>query len=166
MTWTIIMQEESVGKLKLPVRCKALRFFPMETGGGETIFKALAFPILQVIVRDGKGNTLKLKCNAGRGINNPEFTVQHPDTEEHPTMIVGEGKRRREVPDMLAAKVKKAGEKERYSTLAAFKSRVSPFLGAELTEEIISLFAARLAEIEQKRLAKSQKKTKKQRKAA
>lgn len=155
--WTIVMQEEKAGKACYPVQCKALRFFPMEKGG-ETIFAALKFPILQIIVVDPKGNALKLKMNAGRSIDHPEFTIQHPDKMERPTIVIGERKSRRVIPDMMASPVKVPGETERFASLNRFRERVEPFLGKELTDEILGLFAQRLVEIEQKRLKKSKRK--------
>lgn len=155
--WKIIEQEETVGKMTMTVECKSLRFFPCETPGFETVFKPLAFPVLQIIVQDERGNRFKLKCSTADGVTAPTFTFQHPDKMDHPTMVVGQGKSRRAVPDFLAPKEKKQGEKERYGTVQAFRERIK-FLGPELVEKVLLLFAQRLVQLEQKRLSKKSKK--------
>jgi hypothetical protein len=152
MGWKIIDQEESQGRYKVTVRCKRIRFFPIEGKGGETHFKPLAFPLLQVILKDEKsGVEIKVKCNA-TDLNHPTFIIHHPDKLERPTMIVGEGKRRREVPDMLAPLERVPGEKERH-TLKTIEERLSQFAGVLVATEVMDLFAIKLALIEEKRLA-------------
>lgn len=154
MGWNIQTQEEKTGKSVRDVKVKRVKFFPVEGKGGETTFKALGFVLLQVIVEDEKsGTVLKLKLNASKGIESPTFSIQHADTMERPTMIVGEGKRRREVPDMLRPLERVKGEVERYNTFKEFEARINKFLGVLVSAEVLALFAVRLGEIVQKRLA-------------
>jgi hypothetical protein len=154
MGWIINTQEETRGKNKFDVKCKRIKFFPVEGKGGETHFKALGFVLLQIIVEDEKSGTLlKLKLNASKGVESPTFAIQHADKLERPTFIVGEGKKRREVPDMLRPLEKVKGEVERYNTLKEFEERISKFLGVLVAGEVLDLFAVRLGEIVQKRLA-------------
>ncbi len=143
--YQIIMQEESYGKNKIPVQCKRLRFFPIEGKGGETYFGKLGFVLLQVIVSDGK-TTLRLKLNASEGLAYPKFQVQHADTMDYPTLVVGEGKRRREIKDTLSPMVRVPGVKETYNA-SEFEKRVKGIAGAELANTVMTLFANRFAKI-------------------
>jgi hypothetical protein len=76
MGWIINTQEETRGKNKFDVKCKRIKFFPVEGKGGETHFKALGFVLLQIIVEDEKSGTLlKLKLNASKGVESPTFAI-------------------------------------------------------------------------------------------
>jgi hypothetical protein len=54
---------------------------------------------------------------------------------------------------MLRPLEKVKGEVERYNTLKEFEERISKFLGVLVAGEVLDLFAVRLGEIVQKRLA-------------
>jgi hypothetical protein len=140
--WQIIEQEEKRGKVSFPVACKRLRYFPQEHNG-ETLFGKIRFPLFQIIVANGKGATLKLKMNLNGGVAFPKFVIQHPDTYEHPTMIVGEGKNKKELLDTLSPKERVPGIKEEHN-LATFEPRIAKILGATLADEVMTLFAKRL----------------------
>jgi hypothetical protein len=146
MGWTIIEQEETVGKEKIPVRCKNVRFFPIEKKGAIQGFGKLKFLLLQIVVQSDKGSELKLKLNASAGINHPHFIVAHRDTMEYPEIIVGSGKNKRRIPDTLASKQRKPGMKEVYDA-KDFDTRASKLFGQSLKDEIVTLFAEKLAEV-------------------
>jgi hypothetical protein len=145
MGWTIIEQEETVGREKIPVLCKNVRFFPMEKQG-EIHFGKLGFLLLQVIVENEKGYQLRLKLNASEGIRFPRFVIAHPDKMDYPTIKVGAGRNRKEMPDTLSPKVRKPGEKETLNT-TDFENRVSKMFGQEAKDRIMGLFAFKLAEV-------------------
>jgi hypothetical protein len=153
MPWIIQTQEESAGKgEKREVQVKEIKFFPVEGRGGVIEgFKALGFLLLQIIIKHEKAGILKLKLNGSQGIHTPTFVVQHEDREDYPLVWYGAGKRRVQVYDRLAPKQKIPGEKEKYETLAAFEKRVKQLGGDSLVTEVVSLFAAKMGEVVQRR---------------
>lgn len=157
--WTIELQEESVGKgEKIPVKVKEVKFFPIEGKKGEEIrFGKLGFLMLQVIIKSARGGILKLKLNASQGIALPTFAVQHEDTMERPLIWVGEGKRRQQITDVLAPLKKVAGRKEKYDTAREFEARLQQIGGQALSDEIMTLFAVKLADVAQRKDSKEKK---------
>ncbi len=143
MPWKIIMQEETMGREKVPVECKNVKMFPIEKGGIVQGFGKLKFVLLQVIVENSFGEQYKLKLSTSGGVMFPKFILQHPDTMAHPLIEVGQGKFRRKVPDVLEPKERKAGERESYDTAESFLARLS-FLGPILPNTVLDLFVGRL----------------------
>lgn len=148
MPWNIQDQEESIGKMKFPTKCKRIKYFPIEGQNGEVSFGKLGFLMLQVVVKHDKGDELKLKLNASNGVANPRFTIAHPDKEEYPWLKLGRGARVSKVRDVLAPKVKVKGEQERYDDAEGFRKRLASFAGENVANEVLGLFAGRLASIE------------------
>lgn len=146
MSWSIVPQEESRGKMKFLVDCKEIRWRPYETPVG-TNFAPLGHLLLQVIIRhDVDGSTLKLKLSGSSSINDPDWIVEDAEEKEvYQTITVGQGKSRRQRVDTLSPKVKKKGDSTRYGLTSQFVDRLKPMLGEEMTERILSLFAAKLA---------------------
>jgi len=142
MAWHIIEQEEKRGKNTFKVRCKRLKYFPIEKPTG-TEFGRLGFLLFQVVVERDGGYRLRLKLNASQGLINPKWVIQHPDREDYQTVTIGEHKRRRDVPDVLSPKVKIPGEKE-VLTLDEFETRTKKMLGETLAQEVITLLISRL----------------------
>ncbi len=141
--WEIMTQEESRGRAKFPVQCKAVKFRPQDTATGMQ-FIPLGFHLLQVIVENKHGDMLRFKISFAKGLNNPSFAVQHPDKMDHPLVTYGTGKSRRTVYDLLAPKKRIPGEKERYDTHAEFERRVRQAVGAALCEKIMALFVKKI----------------------
>lgn len=145
--WQITEQIEKTGRLEFPTRCKRLKFFPIEGQDGSLSFGKLGFLLLQVIVKNERGTELKLRLNASEGVNNPKFSICQPDSEDHPWIWVGEGRKRRRIKDTLAPKERIPGKKNHYENASAFRDQVKAFAGEATADEILGLFAARLASI-------------------
>ena len=148
MKWKIMEQEEKLpfGKGAILVRCKRLRYYPQENGG-ETTFGKIRFPLFQVVIQDETGKQLRLKCNCHGGLNAPKFVIKHPGSVDYPKIVVGEGRKRREIPDVLSPKVKVPGREEVYNTPSAFEDRLTKFAGALVTDEVMNLFANKIGAV-------------------
>lgn len=142
MPWEIIEQEEKRGKNSYLVRCKKLRFYPIERPTG-TEFGRLNFLLFQVIVQNAQGYRLRLKLNASQGLTHPKWVIQHPDKEDYQMKTVGQGRNKRIIPDLLSPKIKYQGEKETF-TLQEFEARTTKMLGGTMAQEVITLLASRL----------------------
>lgn len=145
MKYEVVMQEEVYGKTRIPTQCKRLRSFPIEGKKKQgTSWCGIKFPLLQVIVQDEKGSRLRFKLNLSDGIEFPKFVVQHPNRMQHPTIIVGEGKRKKEIPDLLSPMVEVQGVKENYDA-TDFEKRITQVCGAAVATEVLNLFAQKTA---------------------
>lgn len=150
MAWQIVPQVEKLGKLEMVVDVKHVRMFPQKDGRGNVEgFGRLGFLCLRVIIRNDKsGRELKLLLHTASGdVNNPGFTITHPDTIGKPQIVVGQGRNRRKIPDMLAADIVIPGEKEKFPYREDFEKRLKFIVGDALADEIMGKFAARLVEL-------------------
>jgi hypothetical protein len=147
MNWIIVEQVEVYGRNRIPVKCKWLRYFPIEGKHGEVSFGKLKMPLFQVLVRNGSGMELKVKLNAAEPMF-PEWTIQHPDRLDYRTITVGEGRRKKTIPDMLSPKATVKGEREKHNH-QTIEPRLTRLFGAVLATEIIDLFARKLGRVVQ-----------------
>jgi hypothetical protein len=146
--WKIVKQTEKVGREERQVDVKHVRYFPLESGGVVEGFGKLGFVCLRVIVRNDKGDELKLTLHTAGGNHQfPGFTITHQDTIGKPMIWIGEGKRRRQIPDALAKDVVIKGPKEKFRETDDFIKRIAITVGVELTETIMQKFAERYCEV-------------------
>ena len=127
MAWHVQEQEEKIGKSCNIVKCKRVRFFPIDNGG-DIGFGKLGFLCLKIIIRSDKGYELTLNLSTARGINYPTFKIKHPWNKIE----------------------NKNGEVEAYDTQREFERRIKAFGGDSLVNEIMGLFASRFVELTRK----------------
>jgi hypothetical protein len=147
MNWRIVEQVEVYGRNRIPVKCKWLRCFPIEGKHGEVSFGKLKMPLFQVLMRNDYGMELKVKLNAAEP-RFPGWTIQHPDRLDYPTITVGEGRRKKTIPDTLSPKATVKGERERHNH-QTIEPRLTRLFGAALATEISDLFARKLGRVVQ-----------------
>lgn len=155
MAWTIVVQTEKHGKVEVPVLCKHVRFFPsVDKKTGQTTFGVLKFPVLRVLITNGDTEHKITWSNtapklAGLG----EFVYHWPDKMVYPKLKVGQGKRARIVDDVLSPKIRQAGDTQRFASHERFAKWLTERYGAELSGQIMSAFAERLAQLLAKKKA-------------
>lgn len=153
--WQIILQEEAIpfSSEKRLVKAKYIRLFPINEGES---FGRLKMPLIQVILADDKGNTLRLRMTI-KGNDNYSFTIRHPDKFEFPKFWVGQGKRRQQVSDPLAPKIAIKDE-EKELTPDFFFKRILNLFGEEMANKVMDLFAEKVGETVTRQSKKSKTK--------
>jgi hypothetical protein len=121
---------------------KVVRMYPKGTKpDGEIIWGFLKRPSYSLKIRN-QFTELTLKFS----LRSENWTVQHPPRMKHPVLLVGKGKNRKEVPDVLAAKVLKPGIKETYKFTVDFARRLEQMCGKVYAAVILKKFLDAIAE--------------------
>jgi hypothetical protein len=157
MPWTIVEQEESVGKgEKMPVLCKHLKFFPSkDKKTGEVKFGRFNFPILKVVITNGSMTheiTWSNKQNQPLNSPSPGKFIYHEKKFGHPLLTVGEGKRKRTIVDTLSPKVF-TEDKTEFENHVKFWEYLARRVGEPLAMQIHMLWEGRLVEVMTKKAA-------------
>lgn len=118
--WHIQDQVEKAGKSEKVVKCKNVRYFPIENQGS-TDFGRLKFRCLRIIIKSDKKYELSISLNTARGIDFPGFTIKHPLNQ-------------------FTGKC----EQEKYDLVTHFERRLMELGGATLKDQIMELFIQRL----------------------
>jgi hypothetical protein len=150
--WQIVEQEETVGKNVFFTNCKLLKAFPIKKNE-EIYFGKLKFPLFQVVINNEKGVSLRIRLNAYHGLHKPKFTIMHPDRVDYKEIFVGEGKKRRRIPDLLSPKVRIAGEKEHFDSVEQLSERLRQLTTEKIVQDILSAFAERVSQYVSKKKA-------------
>lgn len=149
-TYHILPQVQKVRGDEIEVLCKNVRYFPIEQGG-ETRFKRLPKPFLQIKLRHERATeeeALRVKCRVEDG-QLTSFVIQQPDKLQHPTFKTGKGKQRKEHIDYSAEPVRVPGLKEPHKDLASFVARSKRVFGDNLTSQMLMLFEATMIDTEE-----------------
>lgn len=144
MAWKIIEQTMRVRGEEFPVKCKQISCIP-DDRSAELSFMRLGYVLLQIIVENERGERRRVKWHNKSGMPG-RFIVQLEDTTGQPTIWVGEGKRRRQIPDMLAKPVTIPGKKYTYDYVEDF-IKDNKYFGESLTNEMLTLFANKIGEV-------------------
>lgn len=137
--WKIVGQYDKKAKDETLIR--EIRLYPMgideETGNKK--FGRLKFRLYQIVVADER-DYFVLKMSTYHSEKDPEFILEHPDKLEHPMLVVGTGKNKRAIRDVLSPRISVKGMKEKYS-LSEFAERIRGFMG-DAHKDVLRLFAS------------------------
>lgn len=172
-TFKIVPQTEKVNGEEIETFCKHVKCYPVEKRTGKKVDKGFGyfgFLILKVVLRCEETGaehsiTYSNAKQAPMGYDVPKqwlchkgeigkFIYHWPDRMEHPKIRVGAGKSmrrhydsRRVVEDTLSPKVRVPGPTKEFETAEVLTVWLVERLGFEMAEQIITLFANKLAEI-------------------
>lgn len=162
--WTIVVQEESAGKVKTPVLCKWVKFFPQMKNRVRVGFGIFKFIVLKVVIQAECGAQHVVTWSDVADDGEGRWKYKWPSKMDHDyercieTNRPIKDKKGNFIKDYLVPMVEYKGPEEGFANEIEMATFLVKQVGVEMASEIMQLFAEKLVIVRKKRAEAAAKK--------